>query len=271
MTIAKRIFDFYLESSLHVALSCFSLVLMTHHVFAIPMNWAVAFFALFGTVTGYNFVKYDALARVGERRLSVKMKAIAGLSFMSFLAAAYCFLHFRFTTQIIGAVFLAVTVLYTLPFFPNRKNARNWAGVKIYMVAVCWVGITLILPVFESGIPITSDFYLKCIQRSLLIFILILIFEIIDLRLDDPHLKTVPQQIGVRRTKIVGLILLVIFYVLEFFRIEIDVNQLLVNVVLVGITALFLVFAKETRSKYYTSFWVELIPVLWLGMVFLSN
>ena len=45
-------------------------------------------------------------------------------------------------------------------------------------------------------------------------------FEIIDLSNDDPHLKTVPQQIGVKRTKIVGLLLLLPFYLLEFFDIQ---------------------------------------------------
>ncbi len=263
MKVLKNIFDFYLESSIHVALSCFSLVLMTYHVFGIQTNWNVAFFAFSGTVTGYNFVKYDALARVGEKAISRKLKAITVLSFFTFLASGFCFLKLNLKTQMIGLFFLAITVLYTLPFFPNKRNARNWAGIKIYMVAVCWVGISLVLPVFESGIEITSDFYLKCIQRFLLIFILILIFEIIDLKQDDPHLKTVPQQIGVKRTKTAGFLLLLVFYFLEFLRIQIDKNQLIINFSLVMITAFFLFFAKETKSKYYTMFWVEMIPVLW--------
>jgi hypothetical protein len=271
MTFLKRIFDFYLESSIHVALSCFSLVLMTHHVFGIYINWASAFFAFFGTIAGYNFVKYDALARIRKKTMGVKLKSITILSFFSFLSAGFCFLNFGLVTQISGLAFLILTVLYTLPFFPNRKNARNWAGVKIYMVAVCWVGISLVLPVIESGIGITSDFYLKCIQRFLLIFILILIFEIIDLKYDDPHLKTVPQQIGVKRTKITGLILLALFYFLEFLRIEMDIKQLIINAVLVVATALFLVFAKESRSRYYTAFWVEMIPVLWWLLVLASE
>jgi len=267
MTIAKRIFNFYINSSIHVALSCFALVRMTQFMFQIPENNYIAFFAFFGTVCGYNFVKYDAVARVGKRQLSSQLKAIAGMSFIAFVIAAYCFFKFDFTTQISGFLFFALIVLYTLPFFPNRKNARNWAGVKIYMVALCWVGITLILPVVESGIVMTSDFYIKCIQRFCLIFILILVFEIIDLKTDDPHLKTVPQQIGVKWTKIVGLLLLIPFYFLEFFKIQINQDQLLINAVLGVIISLSIVFAKETKSRYYSVFWVEMIPVLWYALV----
>jgi hypothetical protein len=175
----------------------------------------------------------------------------------------FYFFQLERVTQIVAIVFLSITLLYTLPFFPNKKNARNWAGVKIYIVALCWVGVTLGLPILDSGIPITSDFYLKCMQRFVLIFVLILIFEIIDLANDDPHLKTVPQQIGVKRTKILGLLLLIPFYLLEFFKSSLDKNQLIVNMILVLMIALFLIFANEKRSKYYTSFWLESVPIVW--------
>jgi hypothetical protein len=153
--------------------------------------------------------------------------------------------------------------LYTLPFFPNRKNARNWKGIKIYIVALSWVGATLILPILNAEIAITFDFYLKCVQRFVLIFVLILIFEIIDLQFDDPNLKTVPQQIGVKRTKIIGMLLLIVFYLLEFFKQNFVQKQLLVNLVLVFTILAFLIFSNENRSKYYSSFWVESIPIFW--------
>ena len=108
-------------------------------------------------------------------------------------------------------------------------------------------------------------------QRFALIFVLILIFEIIDLSNDDPHLKTVPQQMGVKRTKILGYILLIIFCVLELFNSNVNGNlnfqffsqQLLLIFAIAILVALFLAFANEKRSKYYTSFWVESIPIVW--------
>ena len=135
--------------------------------------------------------------------------------------------------------------------------------MKIYIVALCWVGVTLALPVLNAAISITSDFYLKCIQRFILIFVLVLIFEIIDLANDDPHLKTVPQQIGVKRTKILGILLMIPFYFLEFLKSNLDEKQLIVNLILVALISLFLLFANEKRSKYYTSFWVESVPIIW--------
>lgn len=110
-------------------------------------------------------------------------------------------------------------------------------------------------------------------QRFILIFVLILIFEIIDLANDDPHLQTVPQQIGVKRTKKLGYILLLIFCLLEFFNSNINGNfnfqflPLIIEIAIAIVIFLFLAFVNENRSKYYTSFWVESVPILWWWLV----
>lgn len=145
--------------------------------------------------------------------------------------------------------------------FPNRRNARNWAGVKIYIVALCWVGATLVLPLINAEIPFTTDFFIKCIQRFVLVFVLILVFEIIDLANDDPHLQTVPQTIGVKRTKILGLSLLVPFWFLEILVSTFNYHDAFINLIMVVMLMLFIIFANPNRSKYYTSFWVEAVPI----------
>ncbi|TDE00169.1 hypothetical protein [Flavobacterium sandaracinum] len=270
MRVFKLLVDFYINGSIHVGLSCYALVRMTQHMFHISYEDSIAHFAFFGTIVGYNFVKYDALARVKKHQMRNELKAIALFSFCCFILVGYYFFQLQRVTQIVAVVFLSITLLYTLPFFPNKRNARNWAGVKIYIVALCWVGVTLGLPILNAEVPITADFYLKCLQRFILIFVLVLIFEIIDLANDDPHLKTVPQQIGVRRTKLLGLLLLLPFYFLEFLKNNFDKNQLVVNLLLVIMISLFLIFANDKRSKYYTSFWVESIPIVWWMLLILG-
>ncbi|KDN55411.1 hypothetical protein [Flavobacterium seoulense] len=263
----QALFDFYLKSSIHVALSVYALVRMTQFMFEIPYDESIALFSFFGTIVGYNFVKYDALARAKKRMMRNELKMIAVLSFFSFLAGGYYFFQLQLVTQLFAAGVLVLTLLYTLPFFPNRRNARNWAGVKIYIVSLCWVGVTLLLPLVNAHQDLGQDFFIKCIQRFILIFNLVLVFEIIDLANDDPHLKTVPQQIGVKRTKILGLLLLIPFYFLELLKNNFIQKQLVVNLILVVMLSLFLIFSNTNRSKYYTSFWVESIPILWWLMV----
>ena len=263
----QTLLDFYIKSSIHVALSVYALVRMTHFMFEIPYDAPMSFFAFFGTIVGYNFVKYDALARSKKRMMRKELKIIAVFSFFSFLAVGFYFFKLELITQLVAVAVLMLTLLYTLPFFPNRKNARNWAGVKIYIVALCWVGVTLLLPLVNAHLDLGIDFLIKCIQRFILVFNLILVFEIIDLANDDPHLKTVPQQIGVKKTKVLGLLLLLPFYFLELLKNNFIEKQLLVNLILVVLLALFLAFANEKRSKYYSVFWVESIPIIWWLLV----
>jgi hypothetical protein len=43
--------------------------------------------------------------------------------------------------------------VHTLPFFPNRKtHVIGW--VKIYIVALCWVGVTLVLPLLNANVSL---------------------------------------------------------------------------------------------------------------------
>jgi hypothetical protein len=263
MKIFRKIIDFYIDSSIHVALSCFCLVKISQLHFNISKDFVMAYFAFFGTVVGYNFVKYEEVFRVQKVGIRDKLKFIFILSVLSLMSVGFYFFQLQRIVQLYAIVFLILTLLYTLPFFPNRKNARNWAGVKIYIVSLCWVGVTIVLPILNADIVVSSDFYLQCLQRFILIFVLILIFEIIDLAKDDPHLQTVPQQIGVKKTKILGFCLLIIFCSLELFNTTIRHNSRLLPFLLSFAIAIALAFANEKRSKYYTSFWVESIPILW--------
>ena len=265
MNFLKKLLAFYINSSIHVALSCFAMVNITYLTVNIPPDKVVTCFAFFGTIIGYNFVKFDALARANKNKMRSQLKGITAFSFLSLLMTVYLYFKLQNTTKIVAAVFLILTILYTLPFFPNTKNARNWAGLKIYIVAICWVGVTVILPILNSEMVLQQSFYIIALQRLLIIFTLILIFEIIDLKTDDPHLKTVPQQIGVKNTKLLGFVLLIIFCGLSFFNGNNNFQflELLLNFVIAIVIAIFLYFSNENRSKYYTSIWVESIPVFW--------
>jgi hypothetical protein len=192
------------------------------------------------------------------------------ISFVALVFTVYFFFGLATITKLIALFFLLLTILYTLPFFPNRTNARNWAGLKIYIVAFCWVGVTVFLPIINTDAKLNSIFYLYSTQRFLIVFILILLFEIIDIKNDDPHLKTLPQQIGVKNTKNLGYLLLMVYCGLSFLysNFGFPLLELELSFWVTLIIALFLFFANENRSKYYTLFWVESIPILWLLLLF---
>ncbi len=259
----RTAFDFYLQSSLHVAVSVLALVQVTRIRLSLPPDIIVSLFAFFGTVVGYNFIKYDALARGGRVRLTPRMKLFIFVSATSAIGAFYCFWQLSSAVRWAAVGVLVITALYALPFFPNRRTARDWAGLKIYFVAFSWAVVTVVLPVMEAGANFTSDVLIVCGQRFLLIVVLLLIFEIIDLATDDVHLLTVPQQIGVPKTKMLGVAGMVLLLSLDIFKHRSQPEFTLINLSFGLVVCAFLWFATPCRSKYYTAFWAESLPVFW--------
>lgn len=264
MRIFKNILDFYIESSLHVAFAVYSLIRVTFFKLNIPYDEPVAYFGFYGTIVGYNFIKYDELARIKKVELTTKFKMIIVLSILAGLAAFYYFLELKTNTKIIGVLSFFITALYTLPFFPKKRNMRNWSGVKIYLVAIAWVAVTVVLPVLNSDYGFNSIVILKCFQRFVLVFVLMLIFEIIDLQFDDVSLKTIPQKIGIKNTKRLIYFLSILFLLFEYFKPNITLEQIVEAFLVAATVSIFACYSNSKRNQYYTSFWVEAIPVFWL-------
>jgi len=96
-------------------------------------------------------------------------------------------------------------------------------------------------------------------------------FEIRDLNYDNLKLSTIPQKIGVKKTKIIGFWLLMGFILLEFFKDELSNNDVIVTLITVFITLLFVIGSNKNQSKYYSAFWVESLPLVWLIILFMLS
>ena len=85
-------------------------------------------------------------------------------------------------------------------------------------------------------------------------------FEIMDSFQDPISLQTLPQKFGINKTKLLGMLLLIPFMVLEFLK----TNSSLISVFIGLVTVIFIHFSSKQRNKYYTNFWVESVPIFWL-------
>lgn len=277
MQMFKKVLNFYINSSIHVALSVCSLTCITLLEFHEIWCKNILFFVFFASVTGYNFVKYFGLAKFHHRSLANWLKAIQIFSFLSFLFMCYFTLKLNEIVLLYILGFGLVTFFYAIPFLPKRlfldsqQNLRSIGGLKVYLIALVWTGVTVFLPILDSEHVINTDVIITAIQRFLFIIILMLPFEIRDLQYDSLKLSTIPQKIGVKQTKLMGILLLVMFFLLEFFKDEMNRNNVVILFLISIITLLLLLFSKKNQGKYYSSFWVEGLPILWLLLIFLFN
>lgn len=270
MKAAQQLFNFYLNSSIHVALTVCALTTLTFLEFEIKHDSTLLYFVFFATITGYNFVKYFGLAKFHHRSLASWLKAIQIFSFFSFIFMCYFAWQLPKKVLLTLSVFGIVTFFYAIPFLPKRffidkhHNLRSIGGLKVYVIGLIWCGVTVFLPVLSSDYVIDHDIIITAIQRFIFVILLMLPFEIRDLNFDSLKLSTIPQKIGVKNTKVIGAVMAVFIFLLEFFKDKTSENQILILGIVQVLTFLFVLLAKKNQNKYYSSFWVESIPLFWL-------
>ncbi len=246
-----------------MAFAVVSFVAITVFQFDLLVPPALWVFIFFGTVTGYNFVKYAKIAGLHHRSLTDSLRSIQVFSLVCFSGLLVCCFFLSFQTLLVTALFGLFTFFYAVPFL-RKKNLRTFSGIKILIVAIVWAGVTVLAPMVEVNMSLTTDGWLAFLQRFLIVFVLTLPFEIRDLQYDVAHLKTIPQQIGIQKTKILGIGFLMIALVLEGFKDEIINTEIYGLLLLVLLVMVALLLARKKQSEYFASFWVESIPIVGL-------
>lgn len=270
MRLLYKIFNFYLDASIHVALAVFALVEVTAMTLNSSGSLKLSFFLFFGTIVAYNFVKYGVEAKKYILVANVYQKYIQWISFISFFGALYC-AYFLPVQVWVGVLFLLlITGLYAIPVKAKATNLRNLGGFKILIVAVVWAGATVVLPSLYVKTVLIWDVLVEVIQRFVFVLILLLPFEIRDIKYDAETLGTLPQKIGVLNTKIVGFLLLLVFLVLPYFKDDYSLVEVRVQHLIGIILGIVLLRTSVNQHAYFASFFVEAIPILWCILLWCS-
>ena len=263
MRTLKTILDFYLDASIHVAIAVISLTGVTFYLLESSLDINLLGFIFFSVIVCYNFIKYGVEAYKYLIVSNAYHKVIQIFSFISFVFAICFLLQLDKVIWVATIVLGSLSALYAVPFLPKAKNLRNLAGLKVYIVAFVWAGFSVLLPVLDANMSLDWDFALTFIQRMLLVLVLILPFEIRDMQWDDKGLRTLPQVLGVKVTRRLGMGLSVIFFFLTFLKDELHQLEIVLRLIL----SVALIFAlgskKRLQSRYFVMFWVEAIPVFW--------
>lgn len=270
MNVLKKLFNFYLDSSIHIGLSVYALTYCTLFLFDLPYDEAVLYFTFYGTIVTYNFIKYGSSAKQYFFVATKYLKFIQILSFVCFLLASYYAFQLQLKTLLLSVGLSLLSSLYIIPFLPKQRNFRTLPGFKISIVALCWTGVTVLLPMMNAAVSFTDiNVILVSLQRFILVLILMIPFEISDLSYDAVALGTLPQRLGIRRTKRLAYVWIVVFVFLEYC-IQKNVSESFFIAVGIGLLLCISIWqSRIKKSKYFTSFWVESIPIVWLLFVLL--
>jgi hypothetical protein len=263
MQVLKSVFNFYINSSIHVALAVYALLRITEIYLDVPYNSNLNYFIFFGTITGYNFVKYAGVAKLHHKSLTDSLKVIQIFSLLCFIAMCYFAYQVAINTLLFTLPFTLLTILYAVPFLSGfHKTLREVSYLKIVVVALVWAGFTVLIPIIDSAIVLTFKTYLLMLQRFLLVVVLILPFDIRDVKYDAISLQTIPKKIGIEKTKQLGLMVMVFCLILEYLMSTTNTMQT-PFMLFFFLVILFLMRAKIEEPNYYSSFFVESLPIIW--------
>lgn len=266
----RSLFDLYIKASFHVALMVVCFYEMTQFQWAITTSLESSLFVFSLAFLGYNGIKYYPFSALSSRsslslRVFVILIGIAGMVY-----ALSVINKLSLNGRLLLLLCFGLCIAYTVPFTASSVNLRNRFGVKIFIVALCWTLITAALPLID--LPLWShNHYVFFMERFIFIFIATLPFEIRDSKQDQIHLGTIPQLVGIDKTRWLGAVLTLFIFGLKYAVLG-HWNRDMVALCLMGIAYLVALFNVHPKhSENITLFWVEIIPLLgWLSYRSLS-
>lgn len=261
------------NSNFWIALGAASLTASTQLLFGIE-DWWLVLFVFFATVPAYYFMRMmkwmsAPQLRSGEMFAWVRAhhKALIRLNFLMTLGAFYSFRHLNFDAKIALLIPAIVVFFYAFPFKGKDIGLRRVYGLKLWLIALSWAWVTVVIPLASADFNFTNEIWWHCFQRVLFIAALGIAFDIRDYHLDEPKMGTVPAVFGIRGAQTAAFLalafydlsLLVQFFTSSFLSLPVLIALLLPSELL----AFLLYFAIRPQSNLYYSFWMDATLVVW--------
>ena len=262
----RLIFDFYVKSSIHLSICLLAFCTVSYITLDIDISFLILLNSFSATLVIYNYIKFfaDNLNLGYEQTLSKKLIKTITIIFLIILILTIPFLNF--VTVAIGLAIFTITIAYVIPIFGLKKNIRNFGSIKILIVAICWSATSVLVPVAESQLFLDQKSIIVFFQRVFLIFACIIPFEIRDLKYDLSALQTIPQVYGIQKTKLFAIFSLIVFLIFSF-HLHIENRVFFFSELMVSLfVACLVIFSEKQQSKYFSSFFVESVPIVWLGL-----
>lgn len=208
----RKIIDLFLYSNIYIAAAAVTLTWQTQLIlfgeFEFDALSVLVFFAtmfiyashrLIGLFSVKKFLKEGRFLIINRYKTHIWIYTGIAL-----IGLTYAFFQVSFRIQLALVIPGLVSLGYVIPFLGFRQNRKlrlrdlNW--IKIFLIAVVWGYVTVILPIIETRAVSWSDL-LIFIERTVFIFMITLPFDIRDLRVDQyNNVKTIPAVYGIPTT-----------------------------------------------------------------------
>jgi len=189
--ILKKLIDLILYSNLWIGLCAAAMCLQTQYILnnKVEWNWLVGliflstlFLYALHRIVGFkkikNFKNIERYAVISNYRSHIIIYAV-----LAGIGAGVCFLKLSLQIQLSLFIPALISLGYAIPFVSGKKRLRDFNYIKIFLIAIVWSWVTVLLPAIEIDKIWTPEIWMVAAERSLFIFAICLPFDIRDMEI----------------------------------------------------------------------------------------
>lgn len=210
--LIRKIIDLFLYSNVYIAVAAVALTAQTQLIlfgkFELDTLSVLVFFATMFIYASHRLVGLFSVKKfLKEGRfhiINTYKNHIWIYTGIAVIGLIYAFFQVSFRVQLALVLPGLISLGYVIPFLGFKKSRKlrlrdlNW--IKIFLIAIVWAYVTVILPIIEIRSVSWSD-VLIFVERAVFIFMITLPFDIRDLKVDQyNNVKTIPAVYGISFT-----------------------------------------------------------------------
>lgn len=275
-----KLINFLLYSNIYIALCAVAMTAQTLYVFDISIRTSPALLGLvfFSTLVIYALHRLVSLSKV-DKSLEVERFNVIGTykkhiqlyAGIGVLGGGLCFFFLSRSTQYALVIPALLSLGYVIPFMGNKKlRLRDVHFIKIFLIAVVWSYVTVLLPLLEYKIGINTRTIGMLFERILFIFVITLPFDLRDWEIDQKNgVRTIPATIGVKNTLRLAYIILIVWslLILQIYSFPIALGLLISG----ASTAIFVLYSPQQKHDYYFTALMDGTMILQYILVLLTQ
>lgn len=213
------------------------------------------------------FASEGRFLTIAQRRKDIVLYAlVAGAGSLFF------FLQLSWSLQKMVVAPALLSLLYVVPVFRGGRRLRDFHYLKIFLIAVVWTWVTVLLPAAEQHLLGQLAVLPLAGERMLFIFAITIPFDIRDLHIDQhTQVQTLPSHLGIRRALGIALGLLAAATLFSWFLYRLDVySNAMWTAWLLSATVAGGLIAGTTaqRSDYYFTGWLDGTMILQFALLY---
>jgi 4-hydroxybenzoate polyprenyltransferase len=276
----KPIIDLIFYSNLWIACCALAMVLQTNILFTgvlqiTPLAYLVFFSTLFiyalhrivGISKVHEFIEdFERYQVITEFRNHIVVYAV-----LAAIGGAISFYFISLSAKVALVIPGIISLAYVLPFLKGKKRLRDFDHIKIYLIAVVWAFVSVLLPAIEMERLGSLNIWLVALEKGIFIFAITLPFDVRDLKVDaHANVRTIPAIIGKKKSKLLSLILLFFCFLLVIINYQLTFYESGILVALslsYLLTGVLLWFSDRVQHDYFFTGLIDGTMLLQWGMV----